>query len=83
MNFKFKIGKSVLLTVTGRLGSALILPITVPVTIGIMLNFDGNCDGDGHSVRICEHSKHLVRVTCCFGFKLSIWVYPCPSFSSK
>ena len=35
--------------VTGRMGSRPILPVRQPVTIDIMLNFDGDghCDGDG------------------------------------
>ena len=32
----------------GRMGFKPILPITVPITMGTMLNFDGDFDGHGY-----------------------------------
>ena len=46
--------------VTGRMGTTAILPIRWSVTIGIMLEFDG----DGHGVGMCKHS-----------FKVSIFIF--------
>ena len=40
----------------GRMGLEPILPVKVPATIGTMLNFDGDCDGDRHGVGTCKHS---------------------------
>ena len=43
-------------TLTGRMGMEPILPIKVPVTISIMLNFNGlNCVPD-FGVGMCEHA---------------------------
>ena len=47
----------------GRMGVQPILPVKVPVTIGTMLNFDGDCDGDGHGVGTCKHSlSHKTKI---------------------
>ena len=40
----------------GRTGSRHILPSRLPVTIDTMLNFDGDCDGDGHRIRTRKHT---------------------------
>ena len=39
-----------------RMGSRPFLPVRLPVTIHTMLNFDGDCDGDGHGVGKCKHT---------------------------
>ena len=41
-------------TLTGRMGSTLILPVKVPVTITTMLNFDGLNFGPNFGVDTCE-----------------------------
>ena len=33
-----------------------ILPVKLPVASGTMINFDGDCDGDGHGIGTCKHS---------------------------
>ena len=33
-----------------------ILPVRLLVTIDIMLNFDGHCDGDGNGVGTCKQA---------------------------
>ena len=43
-------------TLTGWLGLEPILPVKVPVTIGIMLNFDGHFDGGGHDDVTCNQT---------------------------
>ena len=43
-------------TLTGWLGLEPILPVRVPVTIGMMLNFDGHFDGDGHGNVTCNQT---------------------------
>ena len=40
----------------GRNGFQTHLPIRVPITIGTMLNFDDNCDSDGHGVGTCKQT---------------------------
>ena len=46
--------------VMGRMGLEPILPVKVPVTIGTILNFDGDCDCDGHGVGTCKQT--LIRL---------------------
>ena len=41
---------NIVLIVMGRMDSGPILPVKVVVTMGIMLNFDSDCDGDVHKV---------------------------------
>ena len=45
-----------------RLGSEPILSIKWSVSIGTMLNFDGDCDGNGDSDGMCKQAlTQLVR----------------------
>ena len=43
----------------GRMGLEAILPVRVPIIIGTMLNFDGDCDGEKHGVGACKHTLTL------------------------
>ena len=39
----------------------------LPVTIDIMLNFDGDCDGDGNGFGKCKHTFKLDMKDCALG----------------
>ena len=41
---------NIVFLMTGGMGLENILPIKVSVNIGTVLNFDGECDGDGHGI---------------------------------
>ena len=50
------------LWLTGRMGLEPILPVKLSVTISTMLNFDGECDGDGHSVGMCKQTLIMSQI---------------------
>ena len=43
-------------SLTGRKGDRPILPVKLPVTIDIMINFDGHCDGNGNGIGMFRHT---------------------------
>ena len=59
-----------------------ILPIKVSITIGIILNFDGDCDG--HGVGTCKHSltKHGNSRRRISQFNLKCW-FPRNKFTEE
>ena len=50
---------NIVLMMTGWMGLEPILPVKVPITMGTMLNFDGDCHGDGHGIGMCKQT--LIR----------------------
>ena len=39
-----------------------IQPVRLPFTIGTMLNFDGDSDGNGKGVGMCKHTLILFQI---------------------
>ena len=54
---KFNIVLMVMGSLTGRMASRPILPIKIPITTDTILNFDGNCNGDGVGKCKCTRSS--------------------------
>ena len=53
---KFNIMSMVTDSLTGKMGLPPILPIKRPITIGTMINLDGDCDDDGDGVGPCKQT---------------------------
>ena len=53
---KFNILSMVMGTLMGNIGLETTLPVKLPVTIGTMLNFDGDCDVDRDGVGKCKQT---------------------------